>query len=181
MPSPDGTPFHDLHDNQILSSLHVIHCPGHTVDSISLYIPEDRALYTADTVLGQGTSVFEDLAKYMSSLQKLLDFPQISGKSYTQLYPGHGPVVSNPREHIQAYIKHRQEREAQILQVLEAKGGTATIWAIVAVIYAAYPESIWLAAAQNTELHLKKLEDQGRVKRVGVVRSGKDSEWQLIR
>jgi endoribonuclease LACTB2 len=175
--SPSGGHFHDLHDSQILSSLEVIHAPGHTADSISLFIPTNHALYTADSVLGQGTAVFEDLGAYISTLRKLLAFRSSTGEDYTEVYPGHGPVVTDPHTLIESYIAHRLQREAEIVQVLKDRG-RATIWSIVGVIYAGYPESVWVAAAHGVELHLKKLESEGRVEKLGG--EGKDSEWRLV-
>ncbi|KAH9063731.1 Metallo-hydrolase/oxidoreductase [Lactarius deliciosus] len=37
-------------------TLEVLHCPGHTADSVSLLFAADRALFTGDAVLGQGTA-----------------------------------------------------------------------------------------------------------------------------
>ncbi|KAJ6617408.1 lactamase [Mycena sp. CBHHK59/15] len=180
---PLGNAFHDLHDAQTISpssQLRVLHTPGHTVDSICLHVPQDNALYTADTVLGQGTAVFEDLAAYISSLRRMLDFGR--EHKYTILYPGHGPVVADGELVISTYIKHRLEREAQILSALKSPPPAAsaashpwTTWTLVATIYAAYPESLWLPAAHGVDLHLKKLEGEGIVKRVGG--EGKDTSW----
>ncbi|KAJ7760097.1 beta-lactamase-like protein [Mycena maculata] len=185
-PSPEGQPFHDLHDAQVLSpssQLRVLHTPGHTVDSICLHVPQDGALYTADTVLGQGTAVFEDLATYIASLRTMLDFG-----GYTILYPGHGPVVADGRQVIATYIKHRLEREAQIVGILKTPSVPSvtssgeesawTTWTLVATIYAEYPESLWLPAARGVDLHLRKLEGEGIVKRLGG--EGKDARWRFI-
>ncbi|KAJ7508351.1 beta-lactamase-like protein [Mycena galericulata] len=190
IPSPEGEPFHDLHDAQVISSssqLRVLHTPGHTVDSICLHVPQDNALYTADTVLGQGTAVFEDLAAYITSLRKMLDFD-----GYTKLYPGHGPVVADGTQVITMYIKHRLEREAQIVGILKSPPSAATgseasadgiphpwtTWTLVATIYAAYPESLWLPAAHGVDLHLRKLEGEGVVERLGG--EGKDTSWRFV-
>jgi glyoxylase-like metal-dependent hydrolase (beta-lactamase superfamily II) len=189
LPSPEGKVFHELRDAQVISAssqLRVLHTPGHTVDSICLHVPQDDALYTADTVLGQGTAVFEDLAAYIASLRKMLEFgkPAVDGaaRSYTVLYPGHGPVVADGEQVIADYIKHRLEREAQIVAVLKSSPPAApadsaswTTWMIVANIYAAYPESLWLPAAHGVNLHLMKLESEGVVRRVGG--EGKDTQW----
>lgn len=187
-PSPDGSPFHDLYDDQILtaessptSTVRVLHTPGHTTDSICLHIPQDRALYTADTVLGQGTTVFEDLSTYLTSLNKMLQFDSDSELPYVSLYPGHGPVVTNGRELIATYIKHRLDREAQVVQVLQSpvpSGQTDwTTWLIVKTLYSAYPESLWLPAAHGINLHLKKLEGDGVVRRLGG--EGTEISWKL--
>jgi len=36
----------------------------------------------------------------------------------SQIYPGHGPVVSEPETHIRMYIDNRNNREKQILAAL---------------------------------------------------------------
>ena len=36
-------------------TIEVVHTPGHTLGSICLYLREERALFTGDTVLGLGT------------------------------------------------------------------------------------------------------------------------------
>ncbi|KAF9464613.1 lactamase [Collybia nuda] len=187
-PNPKGHVFHDLHDSQTFGAwdLRVLHTPGHTTDSICLYVPQDKALYTADNVLGQGTAVFEDLAAYLASLNSMLQF---TGGAYDTLYPGHGPVVSNGKQLIDGYIKHRLEREAQILKFLEkapsegpdpseTKLRNWTTWSIVTTMYAAYPESLWLPAAHSVDLHLKKLEGEGVVRRVSG--EGKDTAWEVM-
>jgi glyoxylase-like metal-dependent hydrolase (beta-lactamase superfamily II) len=159
----------------------VLHTPGHTIDSISLEIVDDRALYTADTVLGQGTAVFEDLGIYLDSLDKMLKYGENDSADYQCLYPGHGPIVKNGRELISTYIKHRLEREEQVLEVLRGKpteGDNWTIWTIVKILYASYPESLWLPAARGIELHLAKLERDCLVKRLGG--EGVETKWKLV-
>ncbi|THV05683.1 Metallo-hydrolase/oxidoreductase [Dendrothele bispora CBS 962.96] len=194
-PSPTGKPLHDLHDWQVLSmesvAMKVLHTPGHTTDSICLYIPDDKALYTADTVLGQGTAVFEDLSTYMNSLQKMLDLhigpidldihTAGSAPTYQVLYPGHGPVVSDGARLIETYIKHRLEREKQVLQVLESDTPSSshwTTWEVVKKIYAEYPENLWLPAAHGVNLHMLKLEKDGVVKKVGG--EGVETAWAKL-
>lgn len=163
-----------------------MHTPGHTVDSICLYIPQDKALYTADTVLGQGTAVFEDLSAYMNSLDKMLHFGEgESDSEYTSLYPGHGPVVIKGKDTISEYIRHRLQREEQILNVLgtpppqtDPPAQYWTTWTIVTTMYAAYPESLWLPAAHSVNLHLIKLENDGVVRRVSG--EAQHTAWELI-
>jgi len=185
IPSPaDGGVLHQLQALQTFhgndASLQVIHTPGHTTDSICLYLPEENALFTADTVLGQGTAVFDDLAAYMASLRSLLQFGDDPDKKFTTLYPGHGPVVEEGPKFIQAYIQHRIERENQIVEVLSSpptSGETWTLGALVANIYAQYPQSLWAPAAHGVQLHLAKLEKENRVRNMGGDKQ--DTRWQL--
>ena len=48
----------------------------------------------------------------MKSLEKLLTFEA------EVIYPGHGPVVSNPRLKIKEYIDHRNMRETQVFVIV---------------------------------------------------------------
>ena len=187
--APGGGPFHDLADGQTLIPsalppgsdprdwmLQVLHCPGHTIDSVSLIFPADRSLFTGDTVLGQGTAVFEDLQEYIASLEKMLD----ACDKYEPLYPGHGPVVPDGPQTIRMYIDHRLEREAQILALLRTSppGGPWTTWTITLKVYEGYPEEVLEAAARGIQLHMKKLEKEGRVKSLGGYLN--DERWELI-
>lgn len=174
-PNSSSESLHDIRESQVIGPLTFFHSPGHTLDSLCAYLPEDQALFTADTVLGQGTAVFEDLAAYLSSLQKLLDFRP--NYPYSVVYPGHGPVVSDGPGLIETYIQHRLEREAQIVATLKLTPPHSpdsdnsseywTTWTLVSIIYKSYPESLWLPAANSVTLHLKKLEGDGVVKRIG--------------
>lgn len=165
--------FHDLHDRQEFTTsegakLTIIHTPGHTTDSIALLLEDedDRlALFTADSVLGQGTAVFEDLTTYMQSLEAMK--AALGGKT-GRLYPGHGPVIEDGLAVITEYIAHRKLREDEIVEVLKTAapdGSTGwTIERLVQKIYAAYPQSLWPAAGFGIALHLLKLQGEGRVR-----------------
>ena len=204
-PAADGSAFHDLQDGQVFKDssgatlFRVLHTPGHTVDSVALHFPTDKALYTADTVLGHGTTVFEDLSEYLTSLKRLQALgsrdsdPITATCEYTVLYPGHGPVVANGRETISTYIQHRLDREQEILKVLKSPTPPVlrenpnpavkqddvhwTTWNIVRIIYEKYPESLWLPACHSVELHLLKLQKDGIVHRVAG--DGPQTLWKL--
>lgn len=150
-PDSNLTRFHvrELHDGQILSleddrfNVRVVHTPGHTVDHVVLQIVSSRetdevgALFTADNVLGHGTAVFEDLAVYIASLQKMLGALEgvseslasasspagsadaaTSSTSTIKAYPGHGEVIDDAAAKIKEYISHRAMRETEAMNVL---------------------------------------------------------------
>lgn len=131
-------------------------------------------------VLGHGTSVFEDLSSYISSLKRMQN--RVSGRGY----PGHGAVIENATAKITEYIKHRQQREDEVVRVLrynhldvadgEASPERKRSWTpleLVKVIYKDVPESLHLPASNGVLLVLKKLEDEGRVSRDA------DGRWVL--
>ena len=160
------------------ATLQVVHTPGHTADHICLLLLEEKVLLTGDHVLGQGTTVFEDLSAYLRSLNrcsKVLETvgsPQPHG-SENLLYPAHGPVVEQGRKLLKTYLEHRLERERQILQLLRTQPdpsdsthdtGAADIegfpWKIrqmVLKLYSNYPENLFPAAARGLFLHLHAL------------------------
>jgi glyoxylase-like metal-dependent hydrolase (beta-lactamase superfamily II) len=109
-------------------------------------------------VLGIGTTVIPagsgSLADYMASLERL------RAEAPARIYPAHGPLVADGRAKIDEYIAHRHAREREIVAVLER--GPARVADVVRVVYAAYPEKLWPAAAQSVGHHLRKLEREGR-------------------
>ncbi|KAF2641595.1 Metallo-hydrolase/oxidoreductase [Massarina eburnea CBS 473.64] len=154
----------DISDGQTFSTegatLTAFHCPGHTKDHMAFVLAEEKAMFTADNVLGQGTAVFEDLATYMDSLAAMSKHSQFTGRAY----PGHGPVIEDGRGKVLEYIKHRKEREKQVLDVLaKEKEDGWTSWDIVKVIYRDYPESLWKPAEMGVLQILGKLEKEGKI------------------
>lgn len=160
----------DIADGQKFSvdgaTLTAVHTPGHTVDHMVFVFEEENALFTADNVLGQGTAVFEDLATYLASLDKMKEL--FGGRAY----PGHGPVIEDGPAKIREYITHRQQREDQITQTLRSvNDATETAsWEpmeLVKVIYQDVPESLHLPAQGGVIQVLQKLEKEGRATKEG--------------
>jgi len=158
---PAGMGFQELRDNQTFSvegaTLRIIHTPGHTTDHSALYLEEENALFSGDCILGEGTAVFEDLHDYMLSLNKILELKPAT------IYPAHGPVVSKPMEVIQYYIKHRLQRESQILEYLSSQSLAQTPMEIVKGVYKETPEHLHPAAEVNVRHHLEKLLKEKRI------------------
>lgn len=95
-------------------------------------------------------------------------------------YPGHGAVIENAEARITEYIKHRQQREDEVLHVLKYGSLEGTVveikgWTpleLVKQIYKDIPESLHLPASRGVALVLEKLENEGRVVE-------KDGKWRL--
>ncbi|OLN87649.1 Beta-lactamase-like protein 2 [Colletotrichum chlorophyti] len=148
------------------ASLTAVYTPGHTVDHMAFVLEEEDAMFTADNVLGQGTAVFEDLATYLNSLEKMRDL--FKGRAY----PGHGPVVDNGPSKILEYINHRKAREGQVIRTLRTTRqgaeveGQVSAWTpmeLVKVIYHDVPEELHVPASGGVIQILKKLEKEDRV------------------
>jgi ribonuclease/clavin/mitogillin len=140
------------------ATLRAFYCPGHTTDHMAFILEEEDAMFTADNVLGQGTAVFEDLTAYMKSLDGMSK--QFKGRAY----PGHGPVIEDGPAKIFEYIKHRKQREKQVLDVLAQDTDSGwTSMDIVKVIYKDYPESLWEPAERGILQILEKLQKEGKV------------------
>jgi ribonuclease/clavin/mitogillin len=142
-------------------TLRAIHTPGHAQDHICFYLEEERALFTGDVVLGAGTTVIPldggDMADYLASLERMLELP------LERIYPGHGPLVADPRAKLTEYLEHRRERERQI--VAAVRGGATTVMTMVERIYVDTPRALWPAAGQSVLSHLLKLERERRAVR----------------
>lgn len=193
-PSPSSSPVHDLQHGEVIpidssdeASLEVIHTPGHTADSICLLLRDRKdtqasAIFTADTLLGGSTSVFEHLSAYLASLRHLRSLiPE--GKHDYILYPGHGDIVKDGAKALDMYITHRMQRETAIIGVLsdvknERKDRKSwTPMQIVETLYWNVPKDMWKVAERGVVLHLQKLEEDGIVRRVG---SDSSNVWEKV-
>ncbi len=150
-------------------TLEVVHTPGHTLGSVCVYIPEERALFTGDTALGLGTVAvspppYGDMALYLQSLERL------KGYDSALMLPGHGPPVHDVARKLQELIDHRHEREEQVLRLIA--DGKRSPLAMLRAIYPELDRRIVPMALRQIEAHLAKLEADGRVARSG-------AEWLL--
>ncbi len=142
-----------------------LYTPGHSADHLSFLISEDRAVFTGDLILGQGSSMVTypegDVAAYLRSLDLLTALePAI-------LFPAHWDPVTAAMEKINEYRNHRLEREAQVLSEVRRGGGTAT--ELTRRVYGDLDEKLTLAAEMTTRAHLRKLVDDGAIRQQGEV------------
>ncbi len=106
--------------------------PGHAPDHIALHWPSEQAVFVGDLMMGGlDTAVVAapegDLGQYIESLERIRTLrPRI-------LYPAHGPPFEDPDEAIDRYIRHREERRAQVLDAVRA--GARTPEEIVTRVY----------------------------------------------
>src|SRR5947207_1210461 len=127
-----------------------VHTPGHTSNHLCFALPDAGILFSSDYVMGWSTSVIAppdgDMAAYMASLDKLLTRPD---RVY---WPTHGPAINEPERHVRAFIAHRREREAGIVDCL--KSGCETIDTIVERLYVGLNPALRRAAGRSVLAHL---------------------------
>ena len=137
----------------------VVHTPGHTLNHLCFALPDGGVLFSGDHVMGWSTSVIAppdgDMAAYMASLDKLL------GRRDTVYWPTHGPAIIEPQHYVRAFIAHRREREAGILDCV--RNGIGRIDAIVERLYVGLQPGLRRAAGRSVQAHLIDLVGRGLV------------------
>jgi len=143
--------------------LGVLHTPGHESGHCCFYESGDKVLFSGDNILGYGTAVIRppdgNMTDYMKSLERLL------GLEMSLILPGHGPLIGKPEAKVREYIKHRLEREQQVLTAL--RNGRHTIGDITESIYIDVSAALKRVAEFSVQAHLEKLLREGRIKREG--------------
>jgi glyoxylase-like metal-dependent hydrolase (beta-lactamase superfamily II) len=152
-----------LSDGDVLAvdglELRVLATPGHSADHVCLVLPADDAVLTGDHVLGRGTSVVAHpdgrMRDYLDSLARLADV------GATRLLPGHGPVVDDAATVIEYYVRHRAEREAQVVAAMR-EVGPATPAELVRAVYTDVDVALHAAAELSLRALLDLLVETGR-------------------
>jgi glyoxylase-like metal-dependent hydrolase (beta-lactamase superfamily II) len=152
-----------------------VHTPGHTSNHLCFALPDQGILFSGDHVMGWSTSVIAppdgDMAAYMSSLDKLLQ------RNDAVYWPTHGPAITEPKDHVRAFIAHRREREIGIVTCLEA--GVERVDAMVERLYVDLNPNLRRAAGRSVLAHLIDLIGREVVKTDGSATV--DATYRLIR
>lgn len=156
---PDFAPDVRVRDGDIINgtgwALEAVHTPGHM--SNHLCFAWEDGLFSGDHVMGWSTTLVSpphgDLTRFMASLDKL------KARAAPRYYPGHGAPLDEAHTMLDHQIRHRKNREAQILEAL----GEETIPAITARIYQGLDARLLPMAARNVFAHLIDLQSRGIV------------------
>lgn len=145
------------------TTLVALHTPGHASDHLCFLLEEERAVFTADLVMGWSTSIIAppdgNLNQYMASLERLLELGDAAGIDI--LHPGHGESIKPPLDRIREIHRHRQQRTDQALEAIAA--GVATIPEMVERIYTDVDPKLHGPAAFSLRAHLDALVEEGKV------------------
>ena len=140
-------------------TLRVVRTPGHSPDHLCYFEEGAGDLYCGDLLRAGGTVVIParqggKLKDYLASLRR------IRALAPRRLLPGHGRIITDVTETIDAYLAHRDDRDRQILAAIEA--GARTPADIVARVYPPLSPVLRDAAEDSVRAHLVKLVDEGR-------------------
>ncbi len=140
-------------------TLRAVYTPGHTSNHLCYSFDEQRSLFTGDHIMGWSTTVIGppdgDMRAYFDSLRK------VQGRDDEVYWPTHGSPITDTRPFVEAFIAHRLQREAAVLQRVRA--GDSSIAVIVRTLYADVARPLHKPAARSVLAHLHKLVADGLV------------------
>ena len=137
----------------------VLDAPGHAPDHVALEAGRGGPVLCGDCAVREGSVVVGapegDLRAYLTTLRRLraLDPPA--------LYPGHGPVIDDPRATLERLRNHRRRRERRVLAAVDA--GARTLESILETAYEKDLSGVRDLAEATVLAHLEKLAVEGRL------------------
>lgn len=143
--------------------------PGHAPDHVAFGLRDTDefdaprpSVFTGDLAVAEGSVVVGapegDMRAYLASLERLRDLdPPVE-----RLYPGHGPVIDDPRATLQRLIDHRLDREVRVLSAIRA--GVETVPEITQAAYEKDLSGVRDLAEATVRAHVEKLATEGRVR-----------------
>lgn len=142
----------------IEAPVQVVAAPGHTADSIALWIAnhgEHGAMATGDTILGRGTTVIArpdgSVDEYLATLDRLEAFGD------ARVLPGHGDELPSLASVVRAYRTHRMQRLTEVRAALDRLGGDASVEQVADLVYADVPSSVRAAVEASVAAQLDYL------------------------
>lgn len=155
-------PDRRLIDGEVIAGLTVLHTPGHASDHLC-FARSDGILFSGDHVMTWNSSIVSppdgNMRDYCGQLQRLIE------RDDRTYFPGHGPVLQEPKPYVERLLANRMRREKQILAHISSKPDT--VEAIAAAVYRKSDPHIAMAAERNVIAHLDKLLCEGLVVRSG--------------
>jgi glyoxylase-like metal-dependent hydrolase (beta-lactamase superfamily II) len=159
----DFVPDVALADGEVITgpgwTVEAVATPGHTANHMTFALREADILFSGDHVMAWSTTIVAPpdgaMSDYMASLEKL------ARRTEGIYLPGHGGAVQDAPRFAAQLIRHRQGREASILNRL-AKG-PADIPTLVRAIYIGINPRLIGGAGLSVLAHLEDLVARGLV------------------
>jgi glyoxylase-like metal-dependent hydrolase (beta-lactamase superfamily II) len=144
-----------------------VYTPGHASNHLCFAIAGTGLLFSGDHVMSGSTVVIAppdgDMAEYLESLEK------VRTAAPSRIAPGHGDMIDDPGSVLDEYLRHRLERETQVLAGLresaispDSSGISAA--QLVERIYVDVPVALHPVARYSVWAHLRKLLAEGKAR-----------------
>ena len=135
----------------------VLTTPGHAPDHVAL--ANGEGMLVGDLAVAAGSVVVGgrdgDMRGYLTALRRL------HARNPRRLYPGHGPIIDEPRGVLERLIAHRLRRERAVLEAVNE--GARTVAAMTDAAYEKDLSGVRELAERTVEAHLDKLAVEGRI------------------
>lgn len=129
------------------------HAPGHVT------FAWDGGAAVGDIAVAAGSVVVGrpegDMRAYLTALRRL------HARDFDALYPGHGPVIEDPRDTCERLIAHRLDRERKVRAAVES--GARTLDEVLDAAYDKDLSGVGDLARATVACHLEKLAVEGAV------------------
>ncbi|MDS0298088.1 MBL fold metallo-hydrolase [Halogeometricum sp. S1BR25-6] len=136
----------------------VLDMPGHAPDHVAF--EGDFGVCCGDLAVAEGSVVVGapegNLRAYLVALRRL------HARDPSALYPGHGPVIDDPRATCERLLRHRLDRERSVLAAVD--GGAADVDAVVDAAYGKDLTGVRDLARATVIAHVEKLDAEGRLR-----------------
>ena len=143
-------------------SLEAIALPGHSSDSMGLWLPEDASLFTGDMIFAQSSTMvcWPDgvLADYLASLDALVRF--VDERGVQRFLTGHGRVIDDPTDRLMRARAHRMKRLNQVVSAVRS-GIPARANDIVEAVYNDVGPELAQGARRSVNAQLRYAFDTG--------------------
>jgi glyoxylase-like metal-dependent hydrolase (beta-lactamase superfamily II) len=139
-------------------TVEIIDTPGHAPEHVALCLGD--SFVTGDLAVAEGSVVVGapdgDMRAYLTSLRRLY------ARNPERLYPGHGPVIDDPRATLERLIAHRLDRERRVRAAVE--DGHETVEAVTDTAYDKDISAVADLARATVVAHLDKLAVEGTIR-----------------
>jgi len=162
-------------------TLEAVHTPGHASDHLCWLIRERRTLLTGDHLMHGSTVVIRppdgDLGTYLHSLALVRD----AQPPVDTLAPGHGRLMEQVGQVVDALIAHRLGRHGRVADAL-ADAGAGTVEDLLPRVYADVTEAQLPVARFSLWAHLRYLGQEGRAEPLDATAGADtiDTRWRRV-
>lgn len=149
-------------------SLRVVHTPGHTPGSCSLYRESNRLLLSGDTVLKNITpnpvmnpDPIDPTRRFPSLGEYLVSLARIRSLAPTLIKTSHGDDVTDYEEHFNRLVRHIHERQSKVISLIPRDGMTA--FQVAGLVFPGVKDIHRFLAVSEAVAHLDFAVAEGRL------------------